>query len=52
MTKDEVLNRIAILSDAINKSVANHNALVGALEENKLYLTKIEEEEAKVISEA
>ncbi len=52
MTKDELKSRIAALTDAINQSMANHNAMVGALEENKSYLAKLEAEEAPVTIEA
>ena len=45
MIKAELITRIECLTQAIGQSIANHNALLGRLEEAKFTLEMIEKNE-------
>jgi hypothetical protein len=44
MTKDDLLKRIAEIEKAINQNLANHNVLLGGLQECKFWLAELEKD--------
>lgn len=47
MTVDELRERVKLLEEGIQQSMANHNALVGRYQEAKLLLDSLEKKESE-----
>ena len=50
MNKQQILKRISELENALNQNLANHNVLLGGLQEAKYWLSEFEKSESVVPS--